>query len=264
MSDREAVLQPAVIAQSNAGGAWIVRTRISHTPRLRLFVFASAGRGPAMFRPWAPHIHPDVDLCIVQLPGREARWNESPLLDLGEVCRAVAEAMRHDLDRPFALFGHSLGALIAFEVSRHLRLSMKVIPRALLVAAHRAPHLPNPLPRIGRLPDPEFLQSLNARYGGLPEAAMAHKELMDLILPTLKADYDMAENYRYADGEPLPCAISVFGGVDDQHVSEEELVSWRRHTSATFRHRMMPGGHFFVDHMRGSLIPLLLGDLQIL
>lgn len=252
------------VAQSSTGRGWILRPRVLPGSRFRLFVFPSAGRGPAMFRPWAAHLHVATELCLIQLPGREARWNEPPLVDVGEASRAVYEAMRHDVDRPFAFFGHSLGALIAFEVARHLRRWMNVVPRALFVAAHRAPQLPNPLPRIAQLPDAEFLSTLRARYGGLPEAAIAQKELMDLVLPTLKGDYGMAENYEYTKDEPLSCPISVFGGVDDRHISHEELEGWRQQTSGAFTHRTMPGGHFFVDRVQVPLISLILGDLETL
>jgi medium-chain acyl-[acyl-carrier-protein] hydrolase len=245
-----------------ARDGWVVRPRRIADPQLRLFVFPSAGRGPAMFRPWAAHMPPGVELCIAQLPGREARWNERAFLDVCQVSRAFAEAIAFDLDRPFALFGHSLGALISFEVARHLRRSGGPMPRALFAAAHRAPHLPNRLQRIAHLPGAEFLRQLSARYGALPQAVIEQKELMDFVLPTLKADYQMAEWYEYLDDGPLACAISVFGGADDPHVSSDELASWRRQTTAAFIHRTIAGGHFFVDRMQAPLVPLLLGDLE--
>ena len=205
-----------------------------------------------MFRPWAADANPDIELCIVQLPGRETRWSEPPWLRMDEVCGAVAAAIRPALDEPFAFFGHSLGALLAFEVSRLLRSSMRVAPRCLAIAAHRAPHLPNRLPRISHLPDAAFVSAIGDRHGALPGAVETHRELMDLMLPTLRADYQMAEAYEYVDGEPLPCPITAFGGADDRCVGENEIVAWRPHTSARFVHRMLPGSHFFLDALRGN------------
>jgi medium-chain acyl-[acyl-carrier-protein] hydrolase len=246
----------------DARDGWIVRVRRTFDPRLRLFAFPSAGRGPAMFRPWAAHMPPGAELCIAQLPGREVRWNERADMDVREVACAIACAMAPDLDRPYALFGHSLGALIAFEIVRQLRRSGRPLPRALFVAAHRAPQLPNRLHRIAQLPDADFLRELSARYGALPRAVVEQRELMELVLPTLKSDYEMAEGYEYVADDPLPCAISAFGGTDDRHVADEELAEWREQTTSVFVKRAINGGHFFVDRVHAPLISLLLSDLE--
>jgi medium-chain acyl-[acyl-carrier-protein] hydrolase len=252
-----------IVSLSALGSQWIVRPRASPTPRLRLFLFPSAGRGPAMFRPWSAHVQADIDLCIVHLPGRETRWHESPLVRMDDLCRRVATEIGATIDRPFALFGHSLGALVAFEVARLLRTSMRLVPRRVIVAGHRAPQLPNRLPRISHLADAEFVAAVRERHGGLPAAMTDHRELMELMLPTLKADYQLAEDYRYTDGDPLPCPISAFGGVADECVADDELASWRHMTSASFVHRTMPDGHFFVDSRRAGLIALMLEDLSL-
>lgn len=215
-----------------------------------------------MFRAWSDSMTAGAELCIVHLPGRESRWHEPPLLEIGEVCRGVGDAIREELDRPFVLFGHSLGGLIAFELGRHLRSSMNAVPKALFVAAHRAPHLRSPRTRIAGRPDAEFLTLLNARHGGVSAPALPHRGLLSLLLQTIKADYGMAESYRYADQTPLACPISVFGGVDDRHVSEQELMAWQQHTSAAFTHRMLPGDHFFVDTMPDRLLSLMLADVD--
>ncbi len=216
-----------------------------------------------MFRPWAAHVPDDIDLCIVHLPGRETRWQEPPFVRLDELCVMLARTLSPALDRPFACFGHSLGALVAFELCRRLHASMRLSPRNLFVAAHRAPHLPNRLPRISRLPDADFVDAVGERHGPLPEAMATHRELMELMLPTLRADYQMAEDYPYVAAEPLPCPISVFGGADDRYVTKDELTSWRAQSSATCVYHAMTGGHFFVDDFRGAVVSAVLDDLSL-
>lgn len=242
--------------------AWIVRHGAASCPRLRLFAFPSAGRGPAMFHRWARLSDAAIDLCLVQLPGREARFGEPPLVDVGQVCRAIGDAIGGDLDRPFALFGHSLGALLAFEVGRHLRRTLKLVPQVLFVAAHRAPHVPSPRAPIAGLTDDEFLSVLNARVGARSPVPAAHLGAMRLMLRTTRADYRIAESYRYMEEPPLPCAISVFGGAEDRHVTYDELGEWRQHTNSTFRQRMLPGDHFFVDTSADRVIAHVLADLD--
>ena len=215
-----------------------------------------------MFRSWTALREAAIELALVQLPGREARFGEPPCADVLEACRAVGDAMRDDLDEPFALFGHSLGGLLAFELARCLRREMRVTPRLLVVAAHRAPHLRSPRAPIAELPDAEFLDALTARMHGRSPIPTRHPGLMRLLLQTTKADYRMAERYELVDEPPLDCAISVFGGADDPHVTHDELEAWRRHTSSTFAHWTLPGDHFFVDTASDSVCSHMLKDLD--
>jgi medium-chain acyl-[acyl-carrier-protein] hydrolase len=246
----------------HAHSQWLVCPQPYASPSLRLFVFPGAGRGPATYRSWSAHLPTGVELCIVHLPGRERRWNEPPFFRFDDLCRTVARALTPALDQPFAFLGHSLGALIAFEVGRRLRSSIRVEPRALFVAAHRAPHIPNRLPKIADVPDAEFVSAIEARQGGQPPVATAQRELVDVMLPTLRADYRVAEEYDYIAAPPLACRISAFGGLDDPGVTEDDLDGWRHHTSSTFRLRMMPGGHFFIDRRAATVLTLLLDDLS--
>jgi medium-chain acyl-[acyl-carrier-protein] hydrolase len=154
---------------------------------------------------------------------------------------------------PFAFFGHSMGALISFELARQLRRQHAPGPIALFVSAHRAPQRPAPNPPVHSLPQDEFVEELR-RLNGTPEAVFQDAELMQLLLPTLRADFAVCETYTYMPEEPLECPILAFGGLQDHEVSRDDLAAWRAQTHRTFKLRMVPGDHFFLHSARASLV----------
>jgi medium-chain acyl-[acyl-carrier-protein] hydrolase len=240
---------------------WILRPRVNPAARVRLFCIPYAGGGSAAFRPWAPEAPADVELCLVQLPGRESRWKERPLTRVDEVVAALAVAVRPLLDRPYALFGHSLGALISFELVRALRAQRAALPVHLFVSAHRAPSRPNPHTPIGHLADAPFVDEIGRRYGGIPQAVLDSPELLALMLPMLRADIRMFEAYVHRAEAPLACPISAFGGEQDTYVRGEELAEWALQTERAFRIRMLPGDHFFVQGQRTAIVTAIGADL---
>jgi surfactin synthase thioesterase subunit len=187
----------------------------------------------------------------VQLPGRENRLAEPSYRRLQPLVQAVADGLTPNLDGPFALFGHSMGALVSFELARELRRRGR-FPACLLLSSFRAPHLPDPDPPIYHLPDAEFIQEL-VDLGGTPPEVLENAELMELVLPRLRADLEVCDTYSYAPEAPLACPITVFGGVDDQEVHPEELEGWREHTSGAFHLRLYAGGHFYLHETGGAL-----------
>ena len=243
-----------------SGDPWIVRSGAGADAGRRLFCLSYAGGGASTFRTWAEHLPPEVEVCAVQLPGRESRLAEPAHRRVGPLVAALGEALAPYLDRPFALFGHSMGALVAFELARHLRRTSAPPPSRLLLAAFRAPDRPNPNIRIHHLPDEVFKVVL--RSEGVPAPVLRSEELMAAMLPTLRADFELCDSYEYAAEAPLDCPFSVFGGDQDVRVGAADLDGWCAHTTADSRLSMLPGSHFFVHGARDQLLAGIRHDLE--
>lgn len=232
--------------------------------RVRLFCFPYAGGSAAIFRDWPGHLAPDIEVCAALLPGRGPRMSELPQTRIAATAESLAAGIRPHLDQPFAFFGHSMGALIAFELARLLRSGEGVGPSSLFVAGCRAPHIPDPDPPMHASPDPEFIAHLR-ELKGTPEEVLSHPELMALVLPLLRADFEAVETYRYADAPPLGCPVSAYGGLRDPAVTRERLEGWRAQTTANFVMRMFDGDHFFIHQAAPQLLRVLgreLGQLD--
>ncbi len=197
----------------------------------------------------------------MQLPGRENRIRETPFDRVDPLAAALADAVRPWLDLPWALFGHSNGALIGFELARALRARGLSGPRHLFASGRRAPDVPSPAPPIGHLPDDEFLAELG-ELGGMPRELLENREIMQMLLPVLRADAALHESYGFREEAPLSCPITAYGGVADAKVSRESIDAWGRHTHGPFRVRMFPGGHFFPQSERESFLRVFSADLN--
>jgi medium-chain acyl-[acyl-carrier-protein] hydrolase len=228
--------------------------------RLRLFCFPYAGGAASIFYTWPDDLPKDVEVCPIQLPGRQDRIRETPFTHVTPLVQAIAPAIRPYLDKPYAFFGHSLGTLISFELARLLAAQNDPGPVRLLVSGHRAPQAPDPNPPIHHLPDAEFIEELE-RLNGTPEMVLENPELLQLFLPLLRADFTAAETYTYTAGAPLDCHISAFGGLQDDKVSRDGLAAWQEQTRRTFTLRMFPGDHFFLHSARALLLQALSRDL---
>jgi medium-chain acyl-[acyl-carrier-protein] hydrolase len=224
--------------------------------RIRLFCFPYAGGGASIFRDWAQDLPDFVEVCPVQLPGRENRFQEALLTCLEPLIEALAGELAPQLDPPFAFFGHSMGALVAFELARRLHRDGRPLPARLLVAGCGAPSIRTQDPPMHTLPDAEFRSRLRG-LNGTPAAVFDDDELMELLLPNLRADIGLCETYTFIPGPRLTCPISAWGGLGDDTVSHRELDVWREHTIGPFRLRMLPGDHFFLRTAQ----PLLLRGL---
>jgi medium-chain acyl-[acyl-carrier-protein] hydrolase len=220
---------------------------------IRLFCFPYAGGGTSVFQGWAETIPRSVKVCPVQLPGREKRFREPALTHLPALVEDLAESLLPYLTPPFAFFGHSLGALLAFELARWVRRQHGPQPVHLFVSGCGAPQCRTAGGEIHALSPAEFREELR-RLNGTPAAVLDDDELMDLLLPTLRADFALAETYAYADGPPLASPITALGGLSDVTVGVSDLDAWRVHTTGRFRRRLLPGDHFFLQTAR----PLLL------
>ena len=249
----------------NPMASWIVPMPARPAAAVRLFCLPYAGGGAAVFRSWGAALGDTVEVCAVQPPGREARIGEPAYKRMGPLVAALAAAIEAHLDRPFAFYGHSMGALIAFELARHLRRTGRPQPVRLLLAAYRAPQLPNPNIKIYHLPD-EVLKAV-LHTDGTPARILANDELMRAALPTLRADFELCDTYEYAPEEPLACPLTVFGGAEDVRVSAADLQGWREHSAIACSIIRLPGGHFFVhsaqDQLLAEVARHLRGDLAV-
>lgn len=242
-----------------AGPAWFVRHG-SADPALRLFCFSYAGGGTTVFRGWGDHLPDQVEVCAVQLPGRESRAAEPSYRRLVPLVADLHTAIAPLLDRPFALFGHSMGALVAFELARQLRRAGAPQPERLFLAAFRAPQLPNPNIRIYHLPD-EVLKTVLAKEG-TPQDVLDNDELMRALLPTLRADFELCDTYEYLPEAPLSVPVSVFGGQHDVRVGRADLDQWKVQAGNGFGLTMLPGSHFFIHGSQDLLLAQLTSELQ--
>lgn len=249
------------MAPNPDGSGWILRPRLRSGTRLRLFCLPYAGGAASIYRPWLDALPPEVDLCPLQLPGRGSRFREAPFRRAVDLVPVAADALRPQLDMPFALFGHSMGALLAFELTRELRRRGWPAPVLLAVSGRRAPQRPDPDPPVAHLPDRDFVNEMRARYDGIPGEVLADQELLSLVLPVLRADVLVLETHAYSDEPPLDCPISCFGGEQDRQVRIEDLEAWQEQTRGPFMLRTFPGSHFFLDSARPVVLRALREDL---
>jgi len=199
---------------------------------------------------------------IAHYPGRGSRYQEPAIKSLSTLVEKLSQAMQMLLDKPFAFFGHSLGGLVAFELTRQLRQHNLPGPQVLFISACGAPNLPAPQPPIHQLPDAEFLEALKS-INGIPSELQNNTEIMELSLPTLRADFETIESYHYdSDGSPLNVPIRAYGGLDDPRVSRERLEGWASLTNAGFKSQYFPGDHFFINIARESIIASITTELQ--
>lgn len=243
--------------------SWFTTPQPRPAARLRLFCFPYAGGRAAVYRQWAGRLPAGVEVCLAHLPGRDTRLREPPYTDLMRLVETLGRAIAPHLDRPFAFFGHSMGAMISFELARLLRREGRQSPAALFLSGRQAPQLPVTERRSFDLPDEEFKEKL-LELNGTPREVLEHPELMELMMPLLRADFSVVETYEYEPGPPLDCPILAFGGTEDPSVSQEQVEGWRAQTTSLFRLWMIPGDHFFLNSAADLLLQRLSRELLYL
>jgi medium-chain acyl-[acyl-carrier-protein] hydrolase len=230
------------IATTNAN--WIIRHKSKVKARFRIFCFPYAGAGASVFNDWDSIVPVGVEICSIQLPGRETRQRETPVTRIFPLIDALCEVLEPYLELPYSIYGHSMGALLGFETARQCRRQERRLPVSLLLSGCRAPQLRDPHRPMHQLSEPEFIAKLR-KMDGTPEVVLRNRELVDLLLPVLRADFAVCETYKYLPEPPLPCAIAAIGGTEDPRATRDELAAWREQTSGSFDLRMLPGNHFF-------------------
>ncbi len=240
---------------------WVTFLKPQPMARLRLFCVPYAGGGASIFRGWQDVLPASIEICPIQLPGRENRYREPRFTQLAPLVDALGMAIRPYLTKPFAFFGHSLGGIMGYELTRYLRHQHGPLPVRLMVSAHRAPQIAYRMPVAHDLPDAELMRELR-RLNGMPDEVLDNANLMEILLPLLRADFAVAETYRYTPEPPLACPISAFGGLQDEGVSAADMEAWQQQTTGNFRLHMLPGDHFSVFKERDPLIAAIGRDLQ--
>jgi medium-chain acyl-[acyl-carrier-protein] hydrolase len=228
--------------------------------RMRLFCFPYAGGTAAVFRNWPPYLPPEIELCAVQYAGRGSRLAEPLGEDVLEVMNGVYEDLQPFLTKPFAFFGHSMGALVSYEFARRLQQEQKPEPFELFVSGCTAPHVRSFDELTYNLPEPEFIAELR-RLQGTPEEVLDNAELMQLMMPIIRADFKVSQTYEYVPGPPLECPIRAFGGLKDEMVPREKVEAWSEHTRGSFRAQMLPGDHFFLNTSQSLLTRIIAQEL---
>lgn len=246
---------------------WVRGAGVVPGASLRLFCFAHSGGGASLFREWTNALAGSgLEVCPVQLPGREERLRELPFEQIRPLVVEMARNLQPYFDRPFAFFGHSLGALLAFSLANYLEVEQGLSPEYLFVSGCRAPRLNFNESPIHQLPLAGFIGQLRRRYGGLPESILSNPELLNIFTPALRADFRLLESYDYALDHPanrrLTCPVRALGGEDDRAVSEAELELWQTHTTGSFKLKMFEGDHFFVRSRLPEVSRFLLQDLK--
>jgi len=235
------------------GDRWLFRPMPRPNATMRLFCFPYAGVGASVYRAWPGHLPGGVELCAVQPPGREGRLREAPFTSICDLIEAAVGGLGPYFDRPFALFGHSMGGLLAFEVARALVARGGTPPVHLFVSGRRAPHLPSPHRPITHLDHDAFVAEMRRRYDGIPEEVLRSPELMELLVPTLRADMMALESYTHVAGPPLECPITAYGGLEDSDATEPEIAAWAPYSRGAFRYRILLGNHFFIQTSRAAV-----------
>lgn len=231
---------------------WIACPRPRPDPTARLLCFHHAGGSPAAYRPWLDDLPAHVEMLVVRLPGREARLRETPLTRVPEIVGPLAKALAPLTDGVRTVcFGHSLGALLAFEFARELRRQALPSLAALVVSGRNAPGFGRTL-MLHQLDDKELVAEVQRIYGGIPQAILDEPELLKLTLPVLRADLTLNEAYAFEEEPPLDCPIRAYAGVDDPRVGAAGLEAWGRQTSASFEWAQFEGEHFYLSTPAGK------------
>jgi medium-chain acyl-[acyl-carrier-protein] hydrolase len=228
----------------------------------QLFCFPHAGGGPSFYRPWCAALQPEIAVRRVLLPGRELRLEETPFRHITDLVEPLCAALEPYLDRPYALFGHSMGAVVAYEVARRFSSAGSASPSCLIVSGRRAPGLAGNHRPLSGLPDREFVAEV-ARLNGIPPEVLGEPELLTMLLPALRADYELAETYQPLPGDRLDCPVIAYLSTSDPETTYEEVLCWREVTTAEFTMRVFRGDHFYLKGGRPDVLNAMREDLRL-
>ncbi len=225
---------------------------------LDLFCLPYAGGAASVFRGWGRGLPSHIQVIAVELPGRGARRQEPPIREFSVLVTLLAAGLLPHVQRPYALFGHSMGALLAFELCRIIRHGQVAPPVHLFVSGHEAPRFPEK--RRSHLADDALIEEIR-HLKGTPREVLENRELMSLLMPTLRADFAVCESYVFRDEAPLAYPVTAFGGTDDPWASTEQFEAWRGCTRSSFSLRMFPGDHFFLHSREEEVLAAIAEEI---
>lgn len=230
---------------------WVVRYSKKTSVKSRLFCFPYAGGSAGMYKNWIQHFE-ETEIVAIQLPGRSNRFSEACIDNLDTCVFEVLNSLKCLLDKPFAFFGHSLGAIIAYEVLRKIPEKQHRNCLQLFVSGRIAPDLNSPNPKISHLPNDQFKKVLK-QYEGTDIELLKNNDLMDVLIPMLRSDFKMIETYDHHHNTPLKTSITALSGKDDLFVDYDAVSEWQRFSEKPLAHHSFDGNHFFVDKNRAEI-----------
>ena len=239
---------------------WFHRLLCSQSPRLRLYCFPYAGGHAGAYAGWQSRLLPNVEVYAAQLPGRAARFREAAFNTLLPLVEALVGELNLDDKLPFVFFGHSMGGLLAFEMTRRLRAKGLPMPQKLIVAGCDAPQHRRPPRMLHKMDNESFIEALRD-YNGTPSEILANHEMMHLLLPTLRNDFELVETYNYQSERPLNLPITVFAGQNDLQNLPEQTKGWQKETDSLTRVHWFDGDHFFIASAKDAVLARLNREL---
>ncbi len=234
------------------GDAWIQRFHPAPQSRIRLVCFPHAGGSASFYSPMSASLSPGVEVLAVQYPGRQDRRADKPIGNIPELADRIFEVLQLHVDRPLAFFGHSMGAVVAFEVARRLEQKANTAPVVLFASSWRAPSKHRH--EAVHLRDDEGLVVELKSLNGTDVKLLDDEELLRMILPAVRSDFKALETYTFSPGPMLSCPISVFIGEADPKTTVDEARAWRQHGKGGFHIRIFPGGHFYLIAHQAAVI----------
>lgn len=236
---------------------WYLEYKKNSSASVRLFCFHHSGGGASFYYPWINHLSPSIEMIAVQLPGRENRFTEPLNNSVKDIVAQLSARFDVYTDKPFFVFGHSLGALMSWEFTKSIHQLYSIHPCHMIISATKAPHLPFRMNNLNRFNDNNDLKEQLKIYNGIDERLLNNEELLDLFLPIVRSDFSIYESYSYSESKPLPCDILALSGIDDKTVTPEEIFAWDKYTEGKFELLSFPGGHFFLRDNQKRILEII-------